>query len=329
MKNKKQKTVSKVKKVFKIIGLVILGLIIAGLIFEQIAESIDKKTLKAPGQMVQVGDHKMHIYCTGENINGSPTVVLEEGGGSNFATWSNIQPELSKSTKVCSYDRSGWGFSEDSKNDRTVIEVVQELEQLLVNANVKGPYVLAGHSIGGYYIRVFASRHMDEVKGLVFIDSSHENQSELIDQKVPFGDLIMGKIMEGVLYTAVKTGLARLIITIDPGYVGMPKENINYNRGLMLSRLYSKTNTKTDDMVAAFRSADKVKAARNFKDIPIRVLTADSSVADSGEWDWLAWQKDLAMLSTNGTQTTVSNTSHFIATDQPQIVIDQILELIK
>jgi len=170
---------------------------------------------------------------------------------------------------------------------------------------------------------------MDEVKGLVFIDSSHENQSELIDQKVPFGDLIMGKIMEGVLYTAVKTGLARLIITIDPGYVGMPKENINYNRGLMLSRLYSKTNTKTDDMVAAFRSADKVKAARNFKDIPIRVLTADSSVADSGEWDWLAWQKDLAMLSTNGTQTTVSNTSHFIATDQPQIVIDQILELIK
>jgi pimeloyl-ACP methyl ester carboxylesterase len=329
MKNKKQKTVSKVKKVFKIIGLVILGLIIAGLIFEQIAEFIDKKTLKAPGQMIQVGDHKMHIYCTGENKNGSPTVILEAGGGNIWATWSSVQPEISKYTKVCSYDRSGYGFSEGSKDNRTNIEVVQELEQLLTNANIKGPYVLAGHSIGGYYIRVFASRHMNEVKGLVFIDSSHENQGELMDQKISTTDKIMGKVMEGVIYFAIKTGVARLVITADPGYIGMPKENLSYNRGfLLLSGGSSRTN-KVDDMEGAFGSTDQVKAVRNLGNIPIRVLTADSSIAGSGDMDWLGWQKDIASLSTNGKQMTVANTSHFIQVDQPQTVIDQILELIK
>ena len=149
----------KVKKILRIAGLVFLSCIVAGFLYESVAEFIDSKTMKVPGQLIQVGNHKMHIYCTGENKSGSPTVILEAGGSNNWATWSNIQPEISNYTRVCSYDRSGYGFGEGSNDNRTNVEVVQELETLLINADIQPPYILAGHSIGGYYIRVFAGRN--------------------------------------------------------------------------------------------------------------------------------------------------------------------------
>jgi len=328
MKTTPKNFISKVKQIFKIIGFVLVGLIIFGLIFEQVAELIDKKTLKAPGQLIQVVDHKMHIYCTGESKNGSPTVILEAGGGNIWATWSRIQPKISQFTKVCSYDRSGYGFSEGSKDSRTNLEVVQELELLLRNANVPGPYVLAGHSIGGYYIRLFASRHMDEVKGLVFIDSSHEKQGELLNQPMSLTDKVMNKVMEEVMYSAIRVGVARAVMTFDPALLGMPTENLNYNKGLLLSQTFEQTN-KVEDMNAALQSASQVGAVRDLSNIPIRVLTAQSSIDGAGDMDWLGWQKDIANLSTNSKQITVANTSHYIHVDQPQIVIDQILELIR
>jgi pimeloyl-ACP methyl ester carboxylesterase len=328
MKNKKAlvKKPNKFLKVLKWIGLSIVALILIGFIYEQISEFIDAKTLKAPGQMIQVGDHKMHIYCTGENKNGSPTVILEAGGGASFAEWGNIQPELSVYTKICSYDRSGYGFSENTTDGRTNIDVSKELELLLKNANIPGPYILVGHSIGGYYTRVFASSHMGEVKGLVFLDCSHEGQATAADfNNVSFFD----KFMEQITNNAIRLGIARLILTVDPSFAPMPKENLRYNIYSLIKNTLHYQN-KVDDIEGAMLSDSQVAAARNFGNIPIRVLTADSSVANPNLGEkWLNWQKDLATLSTNGTQVTVANTSHFIPVDQPQAVINAIKELLQ
>ena len=121
----------------------------------------------APGQMVDAGGFKMHIHCTGE---GSPTVILVSGLDDFSSMWSLVQPEIAKSTRVCSYDRAGLGWSEASPNPRTSANMVKELHALLVNANVEGPYVMVGHSFGGALARLYVHTYPDEVVGLVFVD---------------------------------------------------------------------------------------------------------------------------------------------------------------
>jgi pimeloyl-ACP methyl ester carboxylesterase len=168
MKNKKAltKKPNKFLAVLKWIGIGIASLLILGFLYEHISELIDSKTLKIPGQTIQVGDHKMHIYCTGENKNGSPTVILIAGAGGLWTSWDRVQPEIAKETKVCSYDRSGLGFSDNNrKNDYSSAFAANELKQLLVASNIQAPYVVVGHSWGGKIARIFAHDNKESSRG--------------------------------------------------------------------------------------------------------------------------------------------------------------------
>ena len=84
----------------------LLVLALVGYIYEPIAEAADAKAYPPPGQMVDVGGYRLHINCTGE---GSPTVVVESGWGDFSETWARVQPEVAKTTRICTYDRLGWG----------------------------------------------------------------------------------------------------------------------------------------------------------------------------------------------------------------------------
>jgi pimeloyl-ACP methyl ester carboxylesterase len=123
----------------------------------------------APGKIYSVNGHDMHLYCTGE---GSPTLVLEAGGGNDSLTWTKVQPELSKITRVCSYDRAGFGWSTPQPPPRDANTIAGELHALLRQAGIQGPIVLMGHSRAGMYIRAYNQLYPEQVKGLVFVDSS-------------------------------------------------------------------------------------------------------------------------------------------------------------
>ena len=164
---------TKVVRIISIVMLVVLILTLGTGIAGAIAKSNLAKKYPAPGQLVDVGGYKLHINCTGQ---GSPTVILEAGMGNYSLFWANVQPEVAKYTRVCSYDRAGYGWSEPSPRPRTTIVEVEELHTLLVNANVEGPYVLVGHSLGGMNVRVYAHNYPDEVVGMVLVDSTHEEQ---------------------------------------------------------------------------------------------------------------------------------------------------------
>jgi len=123
----------------------------------------------APGKIYSVNGHDMHLYCTGE---GSPTLVLEAGGGNDSLTWTKVQPELSKITRVCSYDRAGLGWSAPQPPPRDANTIAGELHALLRQAGIQGPIVLMGHSRAGMYIRACNQLYPEQVKGLVFVDSS-------------------------------------------------------------------------------------------------------------------------------------------------------------
>ena len=126
-----------------------------------------------PGMLVSVGDHRLHIHCSGR---GTPTVILDAGLGGNSLHWVYVQPRVASFTRVCSYDRAGYGWSEPGPAGRTGIRNAEELYTLLRAANVAGPYVLVGHSFAGYVARLFANRHAEETVGLVLVDAAHEAQ---------------------------------------------------------------------------------------------------------------------------------------------------------
>lgn len=150
-------------------GLLLLLVALSGIgaIYQVMATARDARAFPPPGQLVDVGGYKLHIYCLG---TGSPTVVTESGLGGSSPDWSLVQPAVSQSTRICSYDRAGAGWSEAGPAPRTSEQIAKELHTLLVNAEVPGPYVLVGHSAGGLHIQVYAGQYPDEVAGLVLVD---------------------------------------------------------------------------------------------------------------------------------------------------------------
>jgi len=120
--------------------------------------------------MVDIGGRKLHIHCTGR---GSPTVVLLAGGGAYAIDWALVQPRIAEIARVCSYDRAGLGWSDAGPGEETVERTVADLRSLLSASDERGPFVLAGASIGGIYIRAFQRAVPSDVAALVFANSAN------------------------------------------------------------------------------------------------------------------------------------------------------------
>ena len=149
-------------------------LVLAGTTYQGVATALERHRLPRPGGLVDAGGHQLHIYCTGK---GSPLVVLEAGTGSMSAAWAWVQPEVAKSTRVCSYDRAGLGWSEAGDGLYEPARVPEELRVLLDRSNETGPIVLVGHELGALYARMYASRFARETAALVLIDDPTTGQS--------------------------------------------------------------------------------------------------------------------------------------------------------
>ncbi len=154
--------------------LLTVGLIVAGTVYESRAEAADAGAYPPAGQMVEVGGYRLHVNCTGA---GSPTVVIGGGWGDWSLGWSGVQPGVARTTRVCTYDRAGMGYSEAGPVPRDAEQFAKELHTLLQQAGIPGPYVLVGHSMGGLTVRVFAHEYPAEVAGIVLIDSMSPGQA--------------------------------------------------------------------------------------------------------------------------------------------------------
>ncbi|MSP21705.1 MAG: alpha/beta fold hydrolase [Dehalococcoidia bacterium] len=150
----------------------LIALSVVGALWESRAEAIDVRTYPPPGVLVDVWWHRLHIVCVG---TGSPTVVIDAGLGDWSTTWSLVQPEVAKSTRTCTYDRAGSGWSDPDPQPRVASAFARELHTLLARADEPGHYVLVGHSMGGLTMQLFAREYASEVAGLVLIESmNHE-----------------------------------------------------------------------------------------------------------------------------------------------------------
>jgi pimeloyl-ACP methyl ester carboxylesterase len=146
-----------------------------GAIYQVIGTWQDRRRFPPFGRLVRVNERQMHIHVTGE---GTPTVLFESGMGASCLSWTLVQPRVAQFTRAVSYDRGGHGRSDPTREPRTARQIAQELHTLLDAAGVPGPYVLVGHSFGGYVNRAFAHRYCNEVVGMVLVDSLHPAEWE-------------------------------------------------------------------------------------------------------------------------------------------------------
>jgi len=145
----------------------VILILLIGATYQGITTAIERRRYPHPGRMVRATDHQLHIYCTGE---GSPTVVLEAPATGMSGAWGRVQDALDDSTRVCSYDRSGLGWSEWGPRPYDPARVPQELEALLRNSHERAPYVVVGHGLGAAFAQVFASTYPAETRAVVLID---------------------------------------------------------------------------------------------------------------------------------------------------------------
>jgi pimeloyl-ACP methyl ester carboxylesterase len=137
--------------------------------YQTLGAAADAKAYPMPGQLIDVGGHRLHLNCTG---SGTPTVVLEPAAGGMSSNLGWIAPAVARATRVCVYDRAGRGWSEPASTAQDGAQIATDLHTLLQRGHVPGPYVLAGHSFGGLYVLTFAARYPDEVAGMVLVDST-------------------------------------------------------------------------------------------------------------------------------------------------------------
>jgi pimeloyl-ACP methyl ester carboxylesterase len=128
---------------------------------------------RAPGQMVDLGGHRLHVNCTG---HGSPTVVIENGFDEYSFDWIWVQTQVEKFTRVSTYDRAGYAWSEPGPKPRTLAQINLELRDALAKLGENGRFVLVGHSFGGPAVRNFALAYPELVAGIVFVDAASEEQ---------------------------------------------------------------------------------------------------------------------------------------------------------
>jgi pimeloyl-ACP methyl ester carboxylesterase len=294
---------------------IILGLMLVGYIYEPIAETADAKAYPPPGQLVDVGGYRLHINCTGQ---GSPTVVIESGWGDMSASWGWVQPEVAKTTRICTYDRAGMGWSGVSPEPRTAREYAKELHTLLEKANEPGPYVLVGHSMGGYTVRVYAHDYPEEVVGLVLVDPQNLSVSNVATPRpAPKpGGFSLPALM-------ARIGLARLLAGPLGSIQNLPEgDKQAYTAYSVTSR---GVQTLTDELIGMSEGGAQARAVTTLGALPLIVLSRGKDMdAESA-----ASQARYLQLSTDSQQLIADQSGHRIMIEQPEAAIAAIMKMVE
>jgi pimeloyl-ACP methyl ester carboxylesterase len=269
--------------------------------YETVRAAEDARAYPMPGQLIDVGGHRLHLHCTG---SGSPTVVLEPGGGEMSSNLGWIAPAVARGTRVCVYDRAGRGWSEPADTAQDGRQIATDLHTLLQRGHVPGPYVLAGHSFGGLYVLTFAARYPDEVAGLVLVDSTAPASAAKPRAASP-GDGgsydVMGRV-SALVSTSARLGLGRLYGQFAFGSLPpRPREEVRANIATACN-----LRSTIDEFVQATASVEQAASLAHFADKPLVVLTAGigSDATHS------AAQNDLATLSTNSVHRVIGGATH-------------------
>jgi len=280
-----------------------------------------------PGHLVQLPDgRKLNLYCSGR---GSPTVLLESGFGAGAFAWGKVQPTIAWKTRVCAYDRAGYGFSDPGPLPRDGATIARDLDLALQAAGIRGPYIVVGHSAGALYARLFAARRLDQVQGLVLLDPTVERVAAQTA-----GDGLDG----------IRRRYQRCLAAVS---AGQPSAADLQSQGclpakaspgdLSHARRPDTWKNRLSELDAIFGRASQsvIRIGGLLRQVPVYVITSSDTAAgaprvgfDPPQSVWELQHLQLAGMSRRGFQQTVLS-SHLVMVDRPDVVISAIEAMIR
>jgi pimeloyl-ACP methyl ester carboxylesterase len=303
--------------------------ILAGVAYQATMNASNARRYPAPGRLIDVGGRRLHLRTMGE---GRPTVLLEATGFGCSVDYVSIQSEIARTTRACTYDRAGMGWSDPCDAPRSVRALAEDLRTLLRCAGIGPPYVLVGGSAGGLIVEFFARTYPEEVVGLVLIDAlDGEVLARLPRASAHLMKMVsIGQICArlGVLHLLDPFSLKKL-----PLEEGSLRSIVTYRAAAWdAARCFLKTLEKSE---ADLRAAPPLRS-----DLPLRVLThgltgdllgprADRVLLQEIEPIWQAQQVALAQRSSRGKQIIAEKSGHRIIAQQPDLVLQAIQEVIE
>jgi pimeloyl-ACP methyl ester carboxylesterase len=298
--------------------------------------------------MVEVDGARLHVVCAGA---GAPAVVLEAALGASSVSWSLVEPAVARLTRVCSYDRAGFGWSDGGVKPRTARRIAAELRRLLERAHVDPPYLLVGHSFGGIVIQVFAHDFPGDVAGLVFVDPAHPEDWVRPAPKEQI------KIDRGIRLcrhgaTAARLGIARAVVGLGTvGALGIARavarivsrgDLSREDEGILApvwklppdarkalprfwtqAKFFEALGSQIDSICISAAEALDAEAA-GYGDLPLVTISS----TDPGDYR-LRQQDRLARRSTRGRHVVASHSGHWVPLDEPDLVVSVIRETLE
>ena len=266
-------------------ALVLLAAASAGAGVRSVTTDSFASTYPGPGTLLSVGDRDLHLDCRGQ---GQPTVVLVSGLGEFSGSWSRVRDGVAPTTRVCAYDRAGQGWSDDLADPQDGIAAAADLHALLAAAGETGPFVLAGHSIGGPYAMTYADRYPGEVAGMVLLDSTSPHQFDAIPS-YPVQYALMRRAY-GVLPSLARLGLGVVLAGSHlPADDAAPVDAMSAS-----PRAGRNARDELSMLPVVFRQA---RALTTLGDRPLVVLTSAENARDTD--GWTEAQARMAELSSN------------------------------
>lgn len=330
----------KILKIISAITLILCISSISGCYYQSIETKKDLENNPPIGKMVKVDDINYHINCMGK---GSPTIILEAGLGENSLSWYLIQEKISKVTKVCSYDRAGLGWSSGRDKEMSEKEVAINLNKILKIENIEPPFIFVAHSRGGIFARKYYALFKNEVKGMILVDSTGENNPYRM-LKYAEWDFFKQKIMISIAGPLSELGFIRFM-----GWANIKINSLPDNIVSIKNALQNRTETAkavVNEIKVMRRGLEKsTKKPISLNNLPLIVISSgkkvdlelvkkeaiekNKSVKDEIELALLEkiFQKELTLLSSNSEQIIAKNSGHMIMYDEPELIINSIIKM--
>jgi pimeloyl-ACP methyl ester carboxylesterase len=309
--------------------------VIAAVVFFALLCSATALDPQPIGQLINIGVRKLHIHCTG---TGSPTVVVENGGAAFSFDWELVQPQVARFTRICTYDRAGYAWSDLAPEFDSFDQATHDLHLLLKNAGIRGPYVLVGHSLGGMLVRFYQAQYPKDVVGFVLVDSSDEESWQHVGLEIVRIPELTAKQFQKLIDEAKANRPQNpepdlVPATIFPPYDKLPTQYQALHLWA-LKKVLPLVKTWGLNLQFDLSRLHEMRGVTRHPlgEIPLAVLTATTfdvvhgpgMTDEQGRQDHLRLQSELAQLSSNSKQIMVSASGHEIYLYQPQVVVRSI-----
>lgn len=317
-----------IKRLLRWLGMLLPVLVLLSVAFQTIATQLDKHTYAARGQLYRVNGRQMHIVCAGDSKAGGPTVILQAGGANDSLWWYWVQQQLADQVRVCAYDRAGLGWSEVADRPRDPVTLVGELHELLTVAEIRPPYIMAGHSFGAILTRVYAVHYPSEVTGIALVDGMPLELQGL--SKAEFeGYRWESYVVQVPFWIAYRLGIGRLFVPRSIEAMGYPPAIAAELAAYTLRNQTCDTDLAEHGYGAMWTLMQAALAAEDLGNLPMAVLWASES--GTNQESYATYRQEVAGYSSNSVTRYVEGADHgsILGTEgYAQQVSDTILDVV-